>query len=578
MIAAWMAYVALWTVWLALTAVGIERALLRARLPVRGVWTVALLLSVASPFVGATIARRPEVVSVIAPPAPVVASTPMGDFVASAAVPSTTISVRDAFVQRLAAADRPLLIGWIALSMFALVYVLGGVLHLRYLRRRWRSQIVNGVPVMVSDDVGPAVVGVARSTLVIPEWALALEPEAVSLMLAHELEHQRAGDVRLLALARAASIAMPWNVGLWWQVRRLRAAVELDCDARVLASTSNVRLYGQLLLECGRPRRAPWLAGTSFAGHKTQLERRIRLMTQPHSRGRAFTAAMCGIAGGVAFLVACSVPAPQSPALREPGVASVVPVTDSVYIARLREWRKLADSVLKPANVPDTGEPLLKQYFDARRIIDTSTDPAVRTAYQRRLMDASHRLDSLGRSLNLRQLKPGPLLDQIDGELDSVRHELSRAQSWYSSSHPAVRVLQERIGRLVSLRSGGDRGLQLSPGCTTNEFVNRSLVRLVVDDSAEYRSGRVLFRSQAATRRGISVRAKTDAGSVMCQADLAEIRVFGLAQFDGPSIVVESSTRTALEVVTTYGRVLSGPIVLENAAKQYELTWLPVRP
>src|SRR5262249_58279568 len=28
--------------------------------------------------------------------------------------------------------------------------------------------------------------------------------------------------------------ALPWNVALWWQRSRLRLAVEMDCDARVL--------------------------------------------------------------------------------------------------------------------------------------------------------------------------------------------------------------------------------------------------------------------------------------------------------------------------------------------------------
>jgi hypothetical protein len=29
--------------------------------------------------------------------------------------------------------------------------------------------------------------------------------------------------------------ALPWNVALWWQLMRLRAAIELDCDKRVVA-------------------------------------------------------------------------------------------------------------------------------------------------------------------------------------------------------------------------------------------------------------------------------------------------------------------------------------------------------
>ena len=33
-------------------------------------------------------------------------------------------------------------------------------------------------------------------------------------------------------------ILAPWNVALWWQLRRLRLAVEMDCDRRVVAASS----------------------------------------------------------------------------------------------------------------------------------------------------------------------------------------------------------------------------------------------------------------------------------------------------------------------------------------------------
>ncbi|UUZ52386.1 hypothetical protein LP419_22985 [Massilia sp. H-1] len=45
-----------------------------------------------------------------------------------------------------------------------------------------------------------------------------------------------ARDPQLLGLALLVLVAMPWNLPMWWQLRRLRHAIEVDCDARVLAA------------------------------------------------------------------------------------------------------------------------------------------------------------------------------------------------------------------------------------------------------------------------------------------------------------------------------------------------------
>ena len=53
--------------------------------------------------------------------------------------------------------------------------------------------------------------------------------------MAHERSHLDAGDPRLIALAVTLLVLMPWNPLLWWQFRRLRRAIEVDCDTRVLS-------------------------------------------------------------------------------------------------------------------------------------------------------------------------------------------------------------------------------------------------------------------------------------------------------------------------------------------------------
>src|SRR2546421_308166 len=86
----------------------------------------------------------------------------------------------------------------------------------RFASRRWQRRDLFGVRVLVSERTGPAVVGAVAPAIVMPEWALAMEPKQLALMLRHEDEHRRAGDAQLLTAAQLVLIAMPWNVALWW--------------------------------------------------------------------------------------------------------------------------------------------------------------------------------------------------------------------------------------------------------------------------------------------------------------------------------------------------------------------------
>ena len=99
-------------------------------------------------------------------------------------------------------------------------------------------------------------------------------------MLLHEGEHIRAGDPYLLLGAALALVLMPWHPVLWRQVRRLRLAIEIDCDARVLGRTENPRSYGELLLQVARRRPEPpmWAMGAPLAYPFSMLEQRLRAM------------------------------------------------------------------------------------------------------------------------------------------------------------------------------------------------------------------------------------------------------------------------------------------------------------
>ncbi|HEX2647066.1 MAG TPA: hypothetical protein VHO95_07545, partial [Candidatus Dormibacteraeota bacterium] len=96
-------------------------------------------------------------------------------------------------------------------SVGAVVFFTLSFLRLRRRRRGWRAEVVDGHAVLLSDADGPAVYGWGRGTIVLPRWAVRAARPVRELMLAHELEHQRAGDPKLLLLALSAIMAQPWN-------------------------------------------------------------------------------------------------------------------------------------------------------------------------------------------------------------------------------------------------------------------------------------------------------------------------------------------------------------------------------
>ncbi len=106
-------------------------------------------------------------------------------------------------------------------------------------------------PVLIAEDAGPALVGLLRPHIVVPRWLVTATPDEQELVIAHERSHLEAGDAQLLTIAVFLLICMPWNLPLWWQLRRLRRSIEMDCDARVLKHGHNISRYGEVLIAVG---------------------------------------------------------------------------------------------------------------------------------------------------------------------------------------------------------------------------------------------------------------------------------------------------------------------------------------
>ena len=267
--------------WLGAAALLAERAL-PARAPRRWIWCLTILGSFALPMVLS--ARHSS--HVIGLWGHELVRIPSAPAIADGATESLHRQLLDC------ASDYGTLIMRLWLVAAALVLAWGALSAWR-LRRLLRAQgtgpsrraVVDGVSVIITDTLGPATTGLWRPRVLLPRWVLALPAERRRYVVRHEHEHRRARDAALLAAASALVALMPWNLALWWQLRRLQLAVEMDCDRRVVAGLGDAVGYGALLLDVAEassrgPRPQPALLGGSG-----MLERRLTALVGAGRRG-----------------------------------------------------------------------------------------------------------------------------------------------------------------------------------------------------------------------------------------------------------------------------------------------------
>jgi hypothetical protein len=192
--------------------------------------------------------------------------------------------------------------GLFAWSVVSMLWVMGAI----RLSRRGRGAgptVVDGVPVVVTERMGPATVGLWRARVLVPRWVLALPQAQRRYVLRHEEEHRRAHDASLLFALSLTLILLPWSLALWWQLRRLRLAVEMDCDARVVSSLGDASAYGALLLRVATAAsRGPRLQ-PALLGGMGMLEQRLTVLLDPPPLRRMQRVLLPALALGLMLLV-----------------------------------------------------------------------------------------------------------------------------------------------------------------------------------------------------------------------------------------------------------------------------------
>ena len=166
---------------------------------------------------------------------------------------------------------------WLAASAAMLLALIASGVHLALRKRRWQPATVAGAPVLRHGGRGtrggwPAAAAHRRAALGDAGAAHSHQ----SAVIAHEQSHLEARDPQLFTLALALLVFMPWNLPLWWQLRRLRYAIEIDCDARVLKGGMDPAHYGETLISVGERQSAYIGAVAAMSESKSFLEERMR--------------------------------------------------------------------------------------------------------------------------------------------------------------------------------------------------------------------------------------------------------------------------------------------------------------
>ncbi len=310
MIAAWMLYSLLTFTLMGVTALALERLCRLCGWATRWIWVGAMLAPLLLPLI-ASESRTPTQQSAVA--ATGSASRPMSlhtnTVVRRGELP---LAVRINAHLGSAHLDSTLRTAWVAMSAAMGLLILVGWLRLLRRSHAWTHAELAGMAVLVTDAAGPAVLGVLRPRIIVPRWLLSADAATQGAVIAHERAHLAAHDSRLAAAALLLVLLMPWNLPLWQLWRRLRAAIEVDCDARVLRAGHSAEQYGAALLRIAEQHTLAPLLALAMRDCGSALEQRIRLLFPQPPRFRVLTVGAL-LSSAIAFAAAAAqVDAPLS--------------------------------------------------------------------------------------------------------------------------------------------------------------------------------------------------------------------------------------------------------------------------
>lgn len=438
---AWMIYATLVALALGAAAFTAERAARVRRGATRWVWLIAMVGSLALPaLISSVTLRLPGMLQSGSMPPPIVLRDATSIPMPALLMPldgSQPYGAPDPVAMWIRAA-------WLALSLLTLCALAASAVLLHRRQRNWTEATICGEHVLVASDAGPAVAGLLRPRIVVPAWLLQA-PEQQRDVLAHERSHLEAGDPRLIALAVTLLALMPWNPLLWWQFHRLRGAIEVDCDARVLRGGHDLVTYCATLLHVGECQASRIGLVPAMSESGSFLEQRIKLMLTKRNKWAGVSALVlvCASLGMTVFAAQVTPPSGAAPEVK--GAVTLPPAVldryvgffgvsaiSKVAVTRAGNGLILAISAQMAAPKPFYAVPLGTDRFAVQG------QPAVAHF----VMDASGHAQRMAIEMNGHTVLDTQRIDAAEaGRIDAALAERIRAEQPYPGSLKALKLL-----------------------------------------------------------------------------------------------------------------------------------------
>ena len=126
---------------------------------------------------------------------------------------------------------------------------------------------------------GPMTIGILRTLVLLPASALlALSPEQLEAILAHELAHIRRADYFWNLVQTLAETLFFFHPAVWWLGKRLRDQREQCCDDIAVEVCSDPLVYATALFRLESQRAAGLNLAMALDGHQSQTTFRSRIL------------------------------------------------------------------------------------------------------------------------------------------------------------------------------------------------------------------------------------------------------------------------------------------------------------
>lgn len=256
---------------------------------------------------------------------------------------------------------------WLAGAAFQLGRQARGHLHIRRivaasrrvyaLEASYRELLPSGVEIRLSASFGPAVAGVFRPTIILPEEIAARLPaQALRAVLLHEVSHVRRHDLLAKAIQNAIEAMFWWNPAIRWMGAILDVEREVACDIRASRSCQTAADYADALLTAVTalpPQRSRLTAVLGMSSFQA-LERRVEGVIEER---QSATATRAATAGALPVLIAisvaaCAVSKPLLPTPAENQDATAVPLTAIPAVIVSPDYETPRPEIPQPAPIP----------------------------------------------------------------------------------------------------------------------------------------------------------------------------------------------------------------------------------